>query len=143
MKWRHGGVQVVKGLDQTIQSISSMLLPHQRKKETDHQFLEAFQRITSSRRVPFSTPGFISLALTQLLDLLKPPGRRYTIRTNVIEHRVKVLHQIRYTFASKNPVLATYLHPHSALRVLRHLFRLYMLSVRIDRAERIKLDKIR
>ena len=133
----------MKGLDQTAQSISSMLLPHQRKKENDHQFLKVFQRFVSTQVVPSSTPGFISLALTQLFELLKPSGRRYTIRTNVIEHRFKVLHQIRYNFAIKNPVLATYLHPHSALRVLRHLFRLYMLSVRIDRAERLKLEKLR
>jgi hypothetical protein len=141
--WRHGGVQAVKSLDHTMQSMSRMLVPHQKKKENDYHLVEVFRRFLSSRIIPSSSPGYIYLVLTQIFDQIKPPGRRYTIRTNIIEHRFKVLHKIRYNFVIQNPVRATYFRPHSELRVLRHLFRLYMLSVRVDRAERLKLEKLR
>lgn len=133
----------MKSLDQTIQNISSIMVPHQKKKENDYHLVEVFHRFLSSRVITSSSPGFVFLSLTQLFDQIKPPGRRYTIRTNIIEHRFKVLHQIRYDFAIRNPVRVTYFRPHSELRVLRQMFRLYMLSVRIDRAERLKLEKIR
>ena len=129
-------------MGRTLRNIADILIPYEIKKTNDCHLLE-YVTSFNSHLIRALSPGYIYKDITKFLSHIKSPGRHYCIQTNLIVHKFKVLQQLRYEFALRNPVNAKYIRPITELRALRFLFRLYMLSVRVVRADRIKLDKIR
>lgn len=142
LKWRDGGVFVVNALNRSLQGISSILIPHQNKKAFVTHFDGICVQCNNLTR-PIS-PGYISLPPSKLLHSVKPPLRKFSIRTNLIIHKTKVMQQMRYQFKDQNPVKsAAFIKPVPALTLLRSLCRLYMLSVKVSKKARQELEKKR
>ena len=132
----------MESLNRSLEGFNSILLPHRRKKILMAQLFQLISEMRSDSIIK-SSPGLVRKFRTLFLDKLKSSGRKYTIRTNLIVHKFKLLQQFRYEYILNNPVKAEYFKPIHDIKLFRDLFRLYMTFVVISKPDLKNLQRIR
>ena len=143
--WRENGTKALDGLRTGILGVRFLLEPHHNMNKTVAYFERCVENMEFDTAQIRLTRNSFPLACRVLYACHDPEPRQFWLysKSNLIMLKFSLMQEIRTSYILKHPTKCEYHSRPSEIRVLRHLFRIYMNNIPIDReiSEKLKAKR--
>ena len=146
LAWRADGTKVFENLRMGMLGVKALLEPHSNTKKTVNNFVEHMDQLNYRIRGKVHTRHMCTRS-SQVLQLSRQDPEKhirwFRNKANLIEWKFHVMQEIRAAFKFSHSREFEFREMYTHVRVLRHIFRMQMNNIPIDRNISEELKKKR